>query len=333
MSELVKISDVRDELMTYLKTGGKKRFYCGHEKIDKLYGVREGSRTDWSGYPGSGKTELLFEILWNTSQYYDHKHLIHMPDAGSHAEVVAKIFHKVTGKRLERFYWTKEGKQENQNLPTPQELDRYLPEIIHYFKIYKPSKVPTPKEFWDYAEKNKDELEIFSAVIDSWNYMKHNEDGEREDIYLAKILQYGNDLVERSNLHLHTVIHPRSGAIKMKDGNIMPPTTHEMKGGSEWGNYGKNVIIVHRPKDQTHSEIHVNKVKGANIGIAGMDVLWYDIKNGKYFDTVIENGTLIKKYASKELEQNIEIVPTAIQPNIDFSEPKSSYVKPDDCPF
>lgn len=305
-NELVKISDVREDLLRYMKTGGHKRYYLGHSLLDKHYGVREASRTDWSGYPASGKTELLIECLWNCSNYYDHKHLIYMPDAGSVNEVVAKLFFKITGKRLERFYWDQTGRKESNNVATEAELDRHLPEILHYFKILNVQQPITPTEFWLYAEKHKEELGIFDAVIDSWNYMKHDLGDLREDKWLAKTLQTGNDIVERSGLHFHTIIHPRSA--RLKDGKLMPPTYHELKGGSEWGNYAKGVIIVHRDKDSNATEVHIEKAKGTNVGIQGMITMQYDIQRGRYFTYSLQHGAGVKSYAAPENETNTEVL-------------------------
>jgi hypothetical protein len=316
--DLIGVGDVRDKLRMYIKSGGPERFYIGHKSLDKHYGIRQGSRTDWSGYPASGKTELMLECLWNCSQYYDHKHLINMPDAGSNEEIIAKLFHKVTGKRMEKYYWTSEGRQETDNLATVQELDRHLPEILEYFKILKTKEPISPTQFWLEAEKMQTENKIFSAVIDSWNHMYHDTDGQREDKWLAQTLQVGNDIVERSGLHFHTIIHPKSA--KIKDGKLQPPTYHELKGGSEWGNYAKSVIIVHREKNENHSEIHIEKAKGANIGVKGMIVLHFDIKTGKYFHYERESNQSIRHYAQPEGTEEPQMEISAIQPMENFYE-------------
>lgn len=340
MDQIVKPSDIRDELIHYAKYGGAKRFYLGHKLIDNFYGIREASRTDWTGYPGSGKTELMLEALWNCANYYDHKHLICMPDAGSVSEIAAKLFHKVTGKRLERYYWTSEGRQEADNLATTKEIDRYLPEILHYFKILRNGSHYTPSQYWEYAEKHKEKLDIFSAVIDSFNHMTQDLDGLREDKWLAKTLQTGNDIVERSGLHFHTIIHPKS--VRKVDGKIQPPSYHEMKGGSEWGNYAKSVIVVHWEKGSPKTEIHFDKIKGANIGIKGMCMLNYDIKAGKYYEAEIRDNVYIKNFAAPQGKEQPELKKMdAVQPNMDFYEVDKGdtldFSKPheldDDLPF
>lgn len=327
---ILKPADIRNEVMHYFRTGGRPRYFVGHGCLDKFYGIREGSRTDWTGYPGSGKTELMIECLWNTSNYHNHKHLIHMPDAGSRVEVISKLFHKVTGKRMEKYYWTKDGRQETDPgfLATEQEIDRNLPEILHFFQVYEPGKkLVTPELFWNYAVDNQKKLGIFSAVIDSWNYMHHDLQGEREDKWLAKTLQLGNDLVEESGLHFHTIIHPRSA--KLKDGKLQPPTYHEMKGGSEWGNYAKTVIVVHWPTGQLETEVHIEKAKGANIGIKGMCLMGYDIGKGKYYTQEIINNVLIKNYAAPEGEQQQVSTKLDAIERVNFYEPE----KDDDLPF
>jgi hypothetical protein len=298
--EIIKAQDIRDELIDLYKNGGGKVYYCGFQKLSPFYNIKEGSCTDWTGYPGSGKTELLFEVLRNCSEFYDHKHLIYMPDAGSNAEVIAKLMHKFSGKQFNEHYFDSDGrKQKIENRMSIGDLDRYLPEVLNYFHIYSPkassrSKHITPTEFWNYAVSNRKKLGLFSAVIDSWNYMRHDTDGfSREDKWLEATLSNRNELAESSGLHFHTIIHPKT-AKKDKDGNLIVPDMHHLKGGSEWGNNAKSVIIVHRDFNSTVSEIKIDKAKPAIVGIRGTTALSYDIKQGKYFEMLAPG---VKKYA------------------------------------
>ena len=297
---IVKLQEIRDEVINLYKYGGGKVYYCGFKKLAPHYSIKEGGCTDWTGYPGSGKTELLFELLRNCSEYYNHKHLIYMPDAGSNAEVIAKLLHKFSGKQFNEHYYDGDGAQQKiDDRITLSEVDRYLPEVLEYFHIYNPkesnrSKQVTPTEFWDYAVANKKKLDLFSAVIDSWNYMRHDtENFAREDKWLEATLSNRNELAESSGLHFHTIIHPKT-AKKDKDGRVVMPDMHQLKGGSEWGNNGKSIIIIHRDFDSHATDIKVDKAKPAIVGIRGTTSLSYDIKQGRYFE--ILNGG-IKKYA------------------------------------
>jgi len=289
--------ELEEQLLEHYLGGGGKTFYCGFKKLAPLYSVHEGGRTDWTGYPGSGKTELLLEVLNNTSEWYGHKHLIHMPDAGSVAEIISKIMHKMSGKQVKEFYYDKEGnKIYIQDRLTQDEIKILLPKVLNNFVIFKPegkaSKAVTPMEFWNFASEHKKTLGIFSAVIDSWNYMKHDVPSNlRYDQWLESTLSYANDLAESSKLHLHTIIHPKSPT--KIEGKVKMPDMHELKGGSEWANNGKSIIVVHREFDGNITEIKVNKAKPEIVGVRGFTDLLYDVKLGRFFEM---NG-ITKKYA------------------------------------
>lgn len=308
---IIQHNDIKESVIRYYKTGGGKTFYCGYKRLAKHYSIKEGGCTDWTGYAGSGKTELLLDILKNCSEWYGHKHLIHMPDAGCVEEIIGKLIHKMSGKSFDAFYYNKEGyKVEIEDRATETDVYRWLPEVLEYFKIYDPSKnrskSTTPKQFWDYAVTNKKELGIFSAVIDSWNYMKHDTEGfTREDKWLESTLSYRNELAESSGLHFHTIIHPKS-ARKDKEGKIIMPDMHDLKGGSEWSNNGKTIIIVHREFNSDITDIKIDKAKPKIVGVRGMTCLQFDIRQGRYYELLDENGGM-KRYAAPAEEKQTEI--------------------------
>lgn len=296
--DIIKEEEIRERLMNYYADGGGNTHYVGYKSLARHYSIVEGSCTDWTGYAGSGKTELLLDLLKNCSRYYRHKQLIHMPDAGTVEEVVGHLIHKLSGKQFDEFYYDSEGNRVLiENRVSEDEVNHYLPIVLEFFKILDPkketnSKALTPKEFWQFAVDNKKELGIFSAVIDSWNYMRHDTQGfAREDKWLEDTLSFRNELAERSKMHFHTVIHPTK-ARKDKDGNTIPPDMHSLKGGSEWSNNGKSIIIVDRDFDSNSSTIIVAKAKPKIVGIRGVISLKYDVKTGQYYEFV--NGQRIE---------------------------------------
>jgi len=298
--------EIRDSLHDHYMTGGGRTYYVGFNALSKHYNVKEGGVTDWTGYPGSGKTELLLEVLKNCSEWYDHKHLIYMPDAGSVEEVVGKLIHKFTGKQFEEFYYDKSGKKiKIQNRITEKEIFEWLPKVLKHFHIYNPvkndkkgktrSKAVTPREFWDFAAENKKELGIFSAVIDSWNYMRHDIGSQRQDQWLEEILSYRNELAERNGLHLHTIIHPKQEK-KDKNGKKITPDMHSLKGGSEWPNNGKTIIVVDRGFDSGITDIKIDKAKPKVVGVQGICSLRFDLNLGKFYENINHK----RHYAHKE---------------------------------
>ena len=290
--DIVKETEIKERLLDYYHKGGGTSYYVGYKSLAKHYSIVEGSCTDWTGYAGSGKTELLLDLLKNCSRFYRHKQLIHMPDAGTIEEVVGSIIHKMAGKQFDEFFYNDNGERVLiKDRVTEEEVNHYLPIVLEYFKILDPktktnSKALTPKEFWQFAVDNKTELGIFSAVIDSWNYMRHDTEGfAREDKWLEDTLSFRNELAERSKMHFHTVIHPTK-ARKDKDGRTIPPDMHSLKGGSEWSNNGKSIIIVDRDFESNSSSIIIAKAKPKIVGIRGVVSLKYDVKTGQYYEFV-----------------------------------------------
>jgi len=322
MSNIITEDMIRDRMSDYYDSGGGETFYIGFNGLAKHYSIKEGGVTDWTGYPGSGKTELLLETLKNCSDWYGHKHLIYMPDAGTVEEVVAKLIHKFTGKQFEEFYYDESGdKQLVKNRITEADMFKWIPKVLDYFKIYDPStkvegkkgtrsKTLTPVEFWEYAATNKKKLGIFSAVIDSWNYMRHDVQGYgREDKWLEDVLSYRNEIAERENLHLHTIIHPKAPK-KDKNGRIIFPDMHSLKGGSEWANNGKSIIIVHRDFNSPITDVKIEKAKPRIVGVQGVACLKYDVKSGRFYENIKSSG-MKRVYSHKEhiIENNNSDLP------------------------
>ena len=153
-----------------------------------------GNCTDITGYPYSGKTLFLVEILFNLSKSKGFKHLLHLPDSGKPAEIMANLIHKYTGKSFNK---------EHQNAIKEEEVIKCFTWISEHFQILKYKQRPNPIEFWEYAES----LDIQTASIDSWNYMRH--EGKGTD-YLAQMLSARNEIAERCGKHFFTIIHPRN---------------------------------------------------------------------------------------------------------------------------
>ena len=302
-----------EKLNEYYVTGGGRTYDLGFKALSKHYSIKEGGVTDWTGYPQSGKTEFMLECLINTSKWYGHKHLIYMPDAGTDEEIYSKILHKVTGKQVEEFYYNANGdKVKIINRLTEAEIRTEIDWLIHHFKIYKPEskdgkpKSVTPIQFWDYAVENKKSLGLFSAVIDSWNYMNHDTDGKREDKWLEETLSYRNWLAETSGMHFHTIIHPSKPSMN-REGRIMTPDMYSLKGGSEWANNGKAIIVVHRDFGSPHTQIKIAKAKPRVVGVQGEVFFSYDLAIGKY--TQVENrgdGYAINPKKVSEITPNNE---------------------------
>jgi hypothetical protein len=271
MSDFYTYAELQDKVLDYFNTEIDLISTC-HEPIDEHYKILQGNCTDITGYPYSGKTLFLIDILFNLSMSKGWKHLLHLPDSGKPAEVIANLIHKYTGKSFNK---------EHSNAIEEYEILKCIGWITDHFKIYKYGKErPTPIQFWEYANT----LDVQTACIDSWNYMRHESSGTD---YLASVLSRRNELAEESGKHYFTVIHPKNPTALDydKDGILKAPDVFNMMGGSEWNNNGKNIIVVHKEsKESFNFDIYFRKIKPRIVGKTGVITLQFDLKKQLFYN-------------------------------------------------
>ena len=302
-------SDVLKQLKNYRDNYHERGVYLGFEKIDEFYSMQLGGCTDWTGFPMSGKTQVLMELLMNTSIFYGWKHLIYFPDVGNNVEIIADFIHKKTSKSFD---------PKKPNVVTDADIEREIEWVTQHFKVLTKVDVKakmTPMDFWDMAAHIKQTEGLHTASIDSWKDLSHPYDTYGGyATYLEYCLPYRNHIAEENNLHLHTIIHPK--LTEKVNGQRSVPTPYDLKGGSEWFNSGKSMITIHRP-DVMHNmvEIHFNKIKPRSIGKIGKCELHFDVNTLTYYDIdVVAPNEHNKLYAAKKGElKTRNILPVEVQ--------------------
>lgn len=292
--KIVEQTDVLESLFDYRINYNDRGKYLGFNKVDEHYTMQLGNVTDWTGFPMSGKTQVLMELLLNTSKLYGWKHLIYFPDVGNKTEIISDLIHKYTGKSFNPKY--------NNHIST-NEINASVDWILHHFKILTKEDVKaklTPFQFYDMAAS----MDIQTASIDSWKDMHHDYSkygGYAQ--YLEIVLPYRNQIAEDNNIHLHTVIHPK--LTEKVNGVRKAPSPYDLKGGSEWFNSGKCMITVHRESTDTNEvQLIFGKIKPRSVGSVGQANLFFDLNKFVYY----ESDELVyppqKRYAQKK-ESNI----------------------------
>lgn len=300
--KIIQFSDISSKLDLYHKSGAKKGVYVGFESIKDYYSMRQDSCTDWTGLPQSGKTELMLECLYNTSEFYGWKHLLCVPDIGDVLEVMAILIHKRTGMTFDKKY------PNYIDIGTAYKASAWLLEHFHILEKVDAVENISPIEFWEYAVEYKKEHGINTAVIDSWKDLRHDYQkyGGTYAQYLSNVLPIRNYLSEKNNIHFHTVIHPKTPRRDGK-GEFYHPQVDDMEGGAQWNNSGKTIISVHRKTfDAKTAEVQMLKVKPKAIGKRGFFAIDFDVTASRYHDN--ENGTKI--YARKQEDSFKPLTPS-----------------------
>jgi twinkle protein len=288
-----------DDLLKYRENGAIRGKYLGFPILHEFYSMSLPGCTDWTGFPTSGKSEFLLEMLLNTSLFYGWKHLLYVPDVGDKNEILAILIHKITGKTFDKRFV-------NSNYISEEEVKKEFDWVLHHFRIVinvdLKAKI-TPYEFWDLAAQMNYDTDggIQTATIDSWKDLRHGvaQDGTvfgRDDKYLEDVLSYRNAMSEKHKMHLNIVIHPIKTEAD-KDGKRKPPTPYDLKGGSEWYNNGKCMVTVHRSDNSPNGvKIMINKAKPKSVAKIGVAEMFFDVKLCKFYWE--NNGTKI--YANEK---------------------------------
>lgn len=273
---LLGFEDLEERMIKFLKED-VKLYSIGHVDIDQHYKFLPSGVTDITGYPYSGKTLFLNELLWNITEANGLKNILHLPDSGKPEEVIAHLIQKETGKTFDKRY---------PNIIQEKEVLPALYSITDKFKLLELEKDkkqrlirPTPKELWEFAIKEG----VNTCSIDSWNYMKHEGSGHE---YLADVLSYRNELADGNKIHFFTIIHPPKPTKTNYDdrGKLKAPDIYDLMGGSEWANNSRNCISVHKEtKESDEYDIYFQKIKPRIVGKTGMITLNFDITLQKYY--------------------------------------------------
>lgn len=309
-------TDVLDKLKEYRDNYNNRGKYLGWDKLHEHYSMMLGTCTDWTGFPRSGKTQVLMELLLNTSMWYGWKHLVYFPDVGNNVEIISDLMHKKTGKTFNPEY---------DNVIEDEDIERELQWITDHFYVLTKTDVKgklTPFEFWDFAVELKKTQGLHTASIDSWKDMSHPYDKYGGyATYLEVVLPYRNQIAEDNELHLHTIIHPK--LTEKENGKRQPPTPYDLKGGSEWFNSGKCMITVHREDvSDNRADIIFHKMKPRSVGNTGSMELWFDVKTLTYYELETPQPNMfVKNYAGQKQE-------TLVSNNL--NKYRSSE---EDCPF
>lgn len=294
--KITETSDILHKIYDHRDNYNEKGKYLGFDKLHEHYSMQLGNTTDWTGYPMSGKTQVLMETLVNTSKFYGWKHLVYFPDVGTNVEIVADLIHKMTGKSFN---------PKHHNVIKDQEITNSLDWIFQHFHILTKKDVKakmTPFQFYDYAVKLKAKSGLQTASIDAWKDMSHpySEYGGYAQ-YLEVVLPYRNQIAEDNNLHLHTIIHPK--LTEKVNGKRIMPTPYDLKGGSEWVNSGKCMITVHRDDlESNEAIIKFNKIKPRSAGSIGEIQLYFDVTRFSYYDQMYHTpNSVTKEFAQPQI--------------------------------
>lgn len=286
--KITSLTDRSEEIKSYIDNNGYPGKSIGFANVDDHYTHKDSGITDWTGFPASGKTYFVLDVLFNLSERYGQVNALYVPDLGSYVDIVGKLVKMYTGKNIQPKYG---------NRAEMKDVFNSIPFLSRHFLILEKENIKkhvTPEDVWEFAcdYKGEDGSVINNVLIDSWKNMFHNMKGNREDQYLDYVLSYRNELAERYGKHFHTIAHAVKTEFEDRtDGNGQKkrriPTAFDIKGGGAWYANGKNIITIDREDKSTNAvDMYVWKTKPEDVGRQGSIIgkLFLDWERGRYYE-------------------------------------------------
>lgn len=311
------VSDFEQSLDALFEHGMQKGVTIGHENFDRLLSFETKRLCVVTGIPGSGKSEFIDEIAERLNMRYGWRFAYFSPENAPLAYHASKLIEKFTGKHFDKQHLTfGEYKQVKQHLETD----------FFFIAPKDDYRLDTILERAKFLVRRKG---IKALVIDPYNRLEDESDGQNETKYISKMLDKLTNFAQQNDVLIILMAHPTKMA-KNKDGEIEAPTLYDISGSAHFNNKADFGIVVHRNRIENTVEVHIKKVKFKHLGECGTALFKYNMNNGRYSphtngkEPTWDNSN----HLQEELKRREEDAFEASQFNWDDFQPSD-----EECPF
>lgn len=281
-----------DDLYQLFVKGMETGLTIGLEDIDKAISWELGRLAVVTGIPGHGKSEFVDYISIKLNILYGWKVAYFSPENYPTKYHAQKLFSKITGKRFQQGYMTK------------QEFDDAFDYVEQNMSFIYPEEDMTVENILLKAKYLVKKKGIKILVIDPYNKIEHlRNKTESETEYISRFLDRLTMFSKRHNVLIFLVAHPRK--MDKANNSYMMPTLYDINGSANFYNKCDYGLIVFRDFENVKTIINVQKVKFKHLGEGGQAELVYNFANGRYEKdgTSVDNFDNSNYIYRKEVEQ------------------------------
>lgn len=289
MADIVRVADVKEELMDYYLHGEGRGADTHFEILNKHWRPLPTDVTIIAGISNAGKSSWIEQMLLVRSVKDGKKHTFFSPEASSPVNFYANLAHALVGKPAENFL---------KNQMSEQEFKDALNFISkHFLYIYPDSDEPTPDYILSIFEKTIKDFGSNDLTIDPYSHLTTNimEDGGRQDIHVSNFLKKMKRFALKHATGIFIVVHPNSSVERDKQGEFKLLQANDLRGGNAWINSSDCVLVYHRPFFISNFSdplcaIYSMKIKRQKIqGMRGITYFIFDYKSGRFREISDEN--------------------------------------------
>ena len=266
-------SKFMERLNDLFQKGTGKGTSTGYSNVDQIYTVAQGQLTVVTGYPSSGKSNFVDQLMVNLGRTHDWKFAIcsfeNQPEI--HISRLMEIY------KEKRFF-------EGSSRMTEEEKNDAFTWVESHF-MFLDSETVEPATIDSVLERAKvavARMGIRGLVIDPYNYIE-NKSGMAEHEFISSMLTRIQAFAKAYGVHVWFVAHPSK--ITRSGMDLPRPDGMAISGSMAWWAKADCGLTVHRTKSND-VEIAVWKCRYRWVGTQGETVLGYNKTTGTYSENV-----------------------------------------------
>jgi twinkle protein len=255
--------------------GTGKGSSTGYSNVDQIYTVAQGQLTIVTGYPSSGKSNFIDQLMVNLGQAHDWKFAVcsfeNQPEVH-----ISRLMELKTGRR---FFEGTHRMTESDKTESFQWVNDHF--IFLDSETVEPSTI---EHILERAAVAVARLGIRGLVIDPYNYID-NKSNTSETEFISSMLTRVQAFAKMYGVHVWFIAHPAKFTRSNMD--LPRPDGMSISGSMAWWAKADCGLTVHRTKTND-VEIAVWKCRYRWVGTNGETKLGYNKVTGSYFETFDE---------------------------------------------
>ena len=243
----------------------------GMKVVDDLFTIKPGMVYVMTGYPGSGKSEFVDQLMVNLSLKESWKWAVASFENPPPLHIV-KLSEKIIGKP---FF---EGVTPRMSKDQVAEAAEFIDD--HFVFLESKDGLTTVPSIMERTQQAVMRLGVQGLVIDPYNYLALG-DTANEHQGITKMLSELGAFARATGIAIFFVAHPAKVHAD-SDGFMPVPKGHHISGSAAWFAKADVGVTVHR--GEVGVEIHCWKCRFKWLGSVGETVLGYELPTGRYFE-------------------------------------------------
>ena len=265
-------SKFSDRLNDLWGKGTGKGVSTGYSNVDEIYTIAQGQLSIVTGYPSSGKSNFVDQLMVNLAKAHDWKFAICSFENQPEIHI----------SRLMEIYKEKRFFDGSQRMTEDEKNDSF--EWVENHFMFMDSEGAEPSSIDSILERAKVAVArtgIRGLVIDPYNYIE-NKSGQAEHEFISSMLTRMQAFAKAYGVHVWFVAHPSK--ITRSGMDLPRPDGMAISGSMAWWAKADCGVTVHRTKTND-VEIAVWKCRFRWVGTQGETSLGYNKVTGTYFET------------------------------------------------